>query len=1384
MWGLAVGAACTPGLKKVGCFGRLRAVLIRTWVKGLRSALLLVSIGGAAACSNDQRPPKSDLSRNDLQPERPSPSDAGTSGCTRPGCTCEDEGETRDCGTVKEEIAGYLWCSLGVQSCEDGVWSECKSERLVLSKQLQNLRLQGLGDSRSCADDNPCSPGCHLFEDDSDGLPLEPGSGLVEEGDGLRLAETSDVPGGVCTSIEVTPATSELRVTDLEPLSPNAATFSARLLPEDCAGHETPVAWSVNRPDVATISETGTLTLVAPVAGPIDVTALAGHLSGSATLNVELAIEDTSEAPPDAATNFGADGAAADTFLTWLYPYAGTVFPPNVNAPLLQWDSLVTAEASWNGGCALRADGRVRCWGTNVYGEITDLPGPYVQLSGRYAHFCALTAAGNADCWGDNSYAQANDEPGPFIQVSAGAQHSCGLRPDGTAECWGRNQYGQSTPPNGAFVKLSGGAYTSCGLRENGDVVCWGNSASGQGGVTPGPFIDVAAGTEHVCAIRRDLSLHCWGSSSAGQTSAPAGTYVSLDAGTYHTCALRTDGQAVCWGRNNQGQSATVEGPFVHVTAAREHSCGVSVTGAVVCFGDTTDNHAVGLPGGSVRVGLRYPSTGDAIFEWSSVIAESRLHHADPPLNQVALAPAPRFRIPQAVWAALSASAGDDEFAFTIQRHTGDRLLDVVERVARFSDSPLTGQILYQSYGTRSVLNAVGTYEDEGERWGAAVFAYDAAQRSNSVVAGFTNDTGASGVEAGCRGCHAVGATNHLMLTGFDNQRDAAFRALDDVESVDVLLPAHSDEYGGALWSAVHPTLPLAFSSRGPTPCAVRVGEFVGSCPADEFSSIAGDLIGTGHVLQNTPGGLVGSAWLDADADGVFDGSSPNRIFNLSEANLGAVVASDVPETLRAAMPVFSPEGDRIAFVHYAGDMEDGLGTIHAGDRRSLGMMDFDEESVHLYNFQRLTTESDEPCDPRFDATQACVDVWPSFLPGGSGLVFERQVFGNGGIAGTAHSDFGGTRSGCENKDQPTCDDGAKGELWWVALDSDGQPTARHRLDQANGVVNSDHLVTRGPFTTPGVSHSDEVEPLLSYQPAVAPKTHGSHDWVAFTSRRAYGNVATSNPWWSDPGVHPIGADVPTKKVWLSAVSADAQADDPSAPAFYLEGQETRGANGHPVWIENACVQPSAQLSSANECSTDADCCGAPDTARCEVSLPVSSPSVRHCVPVVPGACIEPGSTLLCETDDDCCGAASGERCSSGQCVMPPQLPRFERATFVRDYQADCPDGTVPEWQFVEWQAALPEGTLIQFDVATATSEDSLDEQEAIYQATATPPGASTWTTWGTKAEDSIDANLAAEGYPSSGWLRIWITLIPDEARVQTPVLERWRLVYDCKDAF
>jgi len=134
-------------------------------------------------------------------------------------------------------------------------------------------------------------------------------------------------------------------------------------------------------------------------------------------------------------------------------------------------------------------------------------PGTVAQVSAGLWHACALRTDGTVACWGSNVgpgegfsggyLGQATPPMGTFTQVSAGAWHTCGLRPDGTAACWGSNGSGQATPPASTFTQVSAGHDHTCGVTSDGTVACWGANSSGQATPPMGTFTQVSAGGAH-----------------------------------------------------------------------------------------------------------------------------------------------------------------------------------------------------------------------------------------------------------------------------------------------------------------------------------------------------------------------------------------------------------------------------------------------------------------------------------------------------------------------------------------------------------------------------------------------------------------------------------------------------------------------------------------------------------------------------------------------------------------------------------------------------------------------------------------------------------------------------------------------------------------------
>jgi len=302
-----------------------------------------------------------------------------------------------------------------------------------------------------------------------------------------------------------------------------------------------------------------------------------------------------------------------------------------------------------------------------------------------------------------------------------------------------------------------------------------------------------------------------------------------------------------------------------------------------------------------------------------------------------------------------------------------------------------------------------------------------------------------------------------------------------------------------------------------------------------------------------------------------------------------------LPSNLKGATPAFSNDGRKVAFNYRAGAGADG---------RSLAVMDFDPATKAFSNLQVVYTPT------------AGMAVWPSFLPNNDAVVFEVETVYNG-------RDFAGTRATCD--DVEACrNSGARGELWWVHL---ATKNAR-RLDRANGVGH----VPRGP-------NAHDADETLQYEPTVSPVPSGGYAWVVLTTRRLYGNVATINPFWSDPRFHDLSTTPTPKKLWVTAVDLNAQpGTDPSHPAFYLPAQELLAGNSRGYWVVDPC------RATGTSCETGDECCGGFCRAAGDGGALVCSDQKPVCAQ----------EFERCAVDADCCPSpGSALRCVNGRCASP-----------------------------------------------------------------------------------------------------------------------------------
>jgi alpha-tubulin suppressor-like RCC1 family protein len=274
--------------------------------------------------------------------------------------------------------------------------------------------------------------------------------------------------------------------------------------------------------------------------------------------------------------------------------------------------------------CILTEEGGVKCWGRNEFGQlgngtterssapvdVSGLAGGVVAIAAGDDHTCAITAQGALKCWGCNKYGQLGDgttdtQTTPVnvsglsgvTAVAAGTGDTCVRTSGGEVLCWGNNDQGQLGAENdvesraepkavggltGGIAALAAKGGHACILSDSGEIQCWGGNKFGQlgdgtfvGRSAPAPVTGLdgsitilAAGWSQTCAVLGDGRLKCWGWNFYGQLGEGSmanrnqpvdviglkGKVTAVAGGGGHTCAVLTTGQVFCWGFNENGQ--------------------------------------------------------------------------------------------------------------------------------------------------------------------------------------------------------------------------------------------------------------------------------------------------------------------------------------------------------------------------------------------------------------------------------------------------------------------------------------------------------------------------------------------------------------------------------------------------------------------------------------------------------------------------------------------------------------------------------------------------------------------------------------------------------------------------------------------------------------
>jgi hypothetical protein len=300
-----------------------------------------------------------------------------------------------------------------------------------------------------------------------------------------------------------------------------------------------------------------------------------------------------------------------------------------------------------------------------------------------------------------------------------------------------------------------------------------------------------------------------------------------------------------------------------------------------------------------------------------------------------------------------------------------------------------------------------------------------------------------------------------------------------------------------------------------------------------------------------------------------------------------------------AMMPTWSPDGKKIVF----NDVD-----VHGG--HALVVQDFDASTNTFSNAVVVYVDS------------TLYPGWPNFTPDGASIVFALGASNFASISPASFSSVGPV--------QAAASDVASSDLYIAPVPSPG--SAGDGGAQDGGVQGDAGL---GGSAQPlalanGYRGGASYMPFpgrdehLGFYPSVSAVASGGYFWVAFTSRRQFGNVMvdTSNSnAVPDPVFH-----AETKKIWVTAVSMNGTGD-PSHPAFVLPGQELTSGNIRPTLALAPCK------ASGTACASGVECCQGGCSA---------------------GACGAPGACSAvdekCASAADCCDTSN--RCIAGFCAL------------------------------------------------------------------------------------------------------------------------------------
>ena len=285
--------------------------------------------------------------------------------------------------------------------------------------------------------------------------------------------------------------------------------------------------------------------------------------------------------------------------------------------------------------CALTTAGEVKCWGSNLFGQLgrNDIENMGDGCSGDELN---RTCESGAAEMGNTLVAVDLGTTSSVIDISSGYAHSCALFADGTVRCWGHNSMGQLGRGDEEIIGdgCVGDSTSTRTCETSTDELGAQLSPVALSASNTQKALMIASGSRFNCAWLDNQKLKCWGENNFAQLGSGdtetrgdeademgeslSGVNINnaivreIALGKQHSCALLHSGDVKCWGNFSYGRLGVMseslvgdaademgvplqESPIgsgalpLQLALGESHNCALLSSGEMKCWGRNTD---------------------------------------------------------------------------------------------------------------------------------------------------------------------------------------------------------------------------------------------------------------------------------------------------------------------------------------------------------------------------------------------------------------------------------------------------------------------------------------------------------------------------------------------------------------------------------------------------------------------------------------------------------------------------------------------------------------------------------------------------------------------------------------------------------------------------